>query len=304
MKRSPGWVISFVLVAAMVGLSSTSVLAASPTNVTGGPLPIYTEKDPLTPAQRLIARHKLAVAQQEIARPGYTGGGARTATLCPFAVVSPSLINPAGSFCAGWYGYVATRPVEQERSYWCGVATVQVVSNYAWGMPPGTNKYTQTHISNTWTHTGTYGTSTTAEIRGLNGAVGVQLPPGFVYSGVWHNGKLTGPLSGAEWHGYLRTDLSQLYKMPQVVSVSPMDPRLAFGLATWSAVGAPKQYAGHWIVIYGWDLIWDGTTNPKVAYDDSGILHTGGVTGRDPALYVYTMIKQYNPNHGTNGVVW
>jgi hypothetical protein len=262
--------------------------------------------NPLTPAQQLIAKQKLAIANKEIAQPGFVSGGAVRPASCPFVVTSANIGVTPMSFCAGYYGSVSTRAVEQQYNNWCGVATVQVVSNYAWATGSA-NKYTQVQINSNWNHLPSgngAGTSTSVEITALNGAVGTKLPGGFVYDGVYHSGSLTGPLSGSEWHGYLRTDLSVTYKMPQVVSVSPMDPNLSLGLSTWAAVGAPKQNAGHWIVLYAWDQVWDGTTGPSVSYDDSGILHSGGVQGSDPAYNVYTMIKQYNPQHGTNGVVW
>jgi hypothetical protein len=275
------------------------------------------EKDPLTPAQQLIAQQKLLVANKELASPGYLSKGLNLSSSCPLllaaatgtratSLAAPKVgVTPAG-FCEGQYGLVATRAVEQQYNNWCGVATVQVVSNYAWGTGAG-NKYTQAQINANWNHLPNgngAGTSTTTEIKALNGAVGSKMPAGFVYSGVTHNGSLTGPLSGSEWHSYLRTDISPKYHMPQVVSVSPMDPNLNFGLASWQAVGAPQQNAGHWIVIYAWYGVWDGTSAPSVAYDDSGILGSGGVQDMDPATNVYTMIKQYNPQHGTNGVVW
>lgn len=259
------------------------------------------EVDPLTPEEQKIAAQKLAIAKKEIAHPGYVQG-LRTRAVCPLSASALADMSPM-SFCTGYYGGVGTTPRLQETPYYCGVATVQVVSNYAWGMASTANKYAQTYIATNWTKTTTAGTTTTGEINGLNKAVGSKLPAGFVYSGVWHGGKLTGPLTGAEWHGYLRTDLSSMYKMPQVVSVSPMDKKLSFGLSSWARAGAPKQDAGHWIVIFMWEGVWDGTVEPIVGYDDSAIRPTG-MKDYDPALNIYAMIKQYNPNHGTNGVVW
>jgi hypothetical protein len=311
-RRSFGLALRALVGAAIVfGVVAGNATAASPS---------ATIEDGLSAADQAMARQKLALANKEIASPGSVSGGAAASVLCPFGTsplvsLSTTTAGSGGriqvtpsSFCAGYYGSISARPVEQETSYWCGVAAVQVVSDYAWGYQGATHKWSQTYISNTWTHTTSAGTSTTAEINGLNGAVGAKLPNGFKYMGVWHvvNGKntLTGPLTGSEWHGYLRTDLSATYKMPMVVSVSPMDPNLPFGRATWVATRAPKQNAGHWIVLVSWDGVWDGTTGPQVGYDDSGVKGTGGVTGRDPASNVYAMIKQYNPNHGTNGVVW
>jgi hypothetical protein len=311
-RRSLGLAVRAVVGAAIV----FSVVAGNATAAA----PSATIEDGLSASDQAAASQKLALANKEIAHPGSVSGGVTASVLCPFGT-SPAVslstttassggrINVTPStFCAGYYGWISARPVEQETSYWCGVATVQVVSDYAWGYQGSTHKWSQTYISNTWTHTGSEGTSTTAEIGGLNSAVGAKLPNGFKYMGVWHvvNGKktLTGPLTGSEWHGYLRTDLSATYQMPMVVSVSPMDKNLTIGLHSWTSVGAPRQNAGHWIVIYGWDGVWDGTTGPIVGYDDSGIARTGGVQDKDPALNVYAMIKQYNPNHGTNGVVW
>ncbi len=296
--------------ALLLGVFAGSAAAASPDTAGGGPYPTTGEKDPLTPAQQLIEQQKLAIANQEIAHPGFVSGGARSASLCPLSLVSVtrSGVAPA-NFCEGQYGFVATRAVEQQYCNWCGVATVQVVSNYAWGTGTS-NEYTQAQINSNWNGLDaclpgqTRGTSTAAEVRALNGAVGGKLPAGFVYSGVIHNGVVTGPLTGSEWHGYVRTDLSPKYRMPQVVSVSPMDPNLPYVLSTWLAVNAPRQNAGHWIVIYAWYGVWDGTRAPTVAYDDSGIRRSGGVEGRDPAYDIYKMIKQYNPQHGTDGVVW
>ena len=128
------------------------------------------------------------------------------------------------------------------------MATVQVVSNYVWRVGSTANKWTQSQIAG-WTRTDGSGTSGNYESYGLNKATAGSpyLPANWTYRNAYASELANG---GSSWHalshGY------QHYSMPQVVSVAPKDPNFAYFLHSWSDTKIKPQYAGHYIVLFGW----------------------------------------------------
>jgi hypothetical protein len=241
----------------------------------------------LTPAERAIARQKLALAQKEEMHPGTVKEISHPADMRVLYVPTD------------WDGAIlGTFTRQQTKSYYCGPVAVQVTADYAWGMGPDRVKYTQQYISNTWTKTDYYGqTYLYKEVAGLNGAVGSRLPAGFLYMSAR-------PSTGSSWHSLLRTDIAGYY-MPQVSSVSPKQVGATYWLTSWANTSLPAGNYGHYIVYSGYIGIWDGTESPYLWYED-GSGGYGGSTGTftDPATHLYYMQWLYNPNHAAGYVIW
>jgi hypothetical protein len=287
--------------ATLAGIGASPAAAQPPVTASADP-----SEAPLTVAQQQARAAKLAIARREELHPGSTAGKLRPAASCPFSV-SPASASTESAFsvspntsCGNYWGYVVTYPRVQENSTWCGVATVQVVSNYVWRMAPGANKWTQTKITG-WTRTDGSGTGGSYESYGLNmaDAGSPYLPAYWSYRNAYASELANG---GSSWHSLLRTDIGY-YSMPQVVSVSPKDPDLAYFLNSWRNPRIPYQYAGHYIVLNAWSGVWDGSRNPTVSYDDSAF-PPAGVADVDPAYDMWQMIKKTNVNKTGIYVGW
>jgi hypothetical protein len=158
-----------------------------------------------------------------------------------------------------------TKPRHQHRMYYCGPATIQVLSNLSWGyfsndldgQSVTTNKYKQTYISTTWAHASpSSGTSFANLVDGLNGAV--KVPFAGFYS-QWHNP------SWSEFHSAIMAD-THLYGLGAAAGVNPRKSGSIYFLASWKN-STPKASIGHYIPLRGYSGDERGTA--KVYYGDS-----------------------------------
>ena len=190
-----------------------------------------------------------------------------------------------GTILPTWYRH-------QAKSYYCGPAAVQVISNHAWSMPSGGNKYTQQYISDHWTHTDADGQTYVWRVRyGLNGSTAGKYPWPFAEEYV---------SNPAVWHDHVVVDATD-FGMPSVAGVAPHDPNFGYYLTSWPTAIT----AGHYIVTRGWLYLWDDTRTPIVYYND-GSAGYGGSDGQfsDPAYDIWKTIKKSNPNHSEGWIVW
>lgn len=298
-SRQPGGrrLIAAALLAVIVSsaLGAAPALAASPQQEPNPyePTALANGPDVLTPQEQQIVAAKLASAKadQKAVEAAVKQGKLAPAS-CPFVVGrSPGSVSP-DTGCGSYWGYVSTYARQQQYSYWCGPAAVQVVSNYTWGYGSSGNKYDQGTIA-------TYaGTTTSGTLVGNEAAAARHfsiLPPGFTYTAQQAS-------DGSQWHSWLRQDVNA-YAMPQIAGVAPHDPTAAYWLFSWP--NPSNGPAGHYIVINGWTSAWDGTRNPTVNYND-GSAGFGGSTGAfiDPAYDMWYVIARANPNHAPRWVVW
>jgi hypothetical protein len=297
-------ILVLLLGATLAGTTATSVAAAQPPATPGA----NASDVPLTPAQQQALTAKLAIAQQLQQNPKLAAGRLTPAVACPFSSSPMSVsalsgstmaglsVTPAAS-CNGQWGYVRTYPKVQEDPNWCGPASIQVASNYIWRMPQGADKWPQWQIAG-WAGTSSAGTNGSNETAALNTATAGSpyLPAYWTYL----SATASQVASGSLWHSLLRTDIAY-YSMPQIVSVAPKDPGFGYYLTSWA--GAKAQYAGHYIVLNGFDGAWNNTRGPIVTYDDSAI-PPGGVAAYDPAYDVYAMIMKTNVNKRGVLVAW
>jgi len=282
--------------AVAVVLTSNAAAASPVASGPGGP----GGDLPLTTAQRQNVANKEALGRQEQAHPGSvargTASGPAQPAACAQLAVDGTVSHPAACFQA--WGFLYTYPRRQIKSYYCGVATVQVISNYSWNMGSNQDRYSQQYISDAWTKTDANGQTTAwYEAVGLQGATAgsPRLPSNFTYY-------YKRETSGSAWDADLRTDISSFH-MPMATSVAPKDPDSPYVLASWSSNTIPAQYGGHWIVLNGWDGVWDGTTGPGVSFDDSGV-GAYGTAGSQSAYSMWQIINKANPNHAAGYVVW
>lgn len=228
--------------------AGSPALAAKPTAGAGG-----TEtNDPgilrLTPEQRAALPAKLAMLDNVTL-------GARRAS----GHITATTIGDPPS--------VATLPTyarHQRRWFYCGPATVQVVSNESWqiyssdpsGQNTATNKYTQTFISATWTKTDVNLQTNLGDlITGLNGAT--RRPSNWAYV------QLHNP-SWDTFHNAIISDV-WVYGMALAANVNPRKANSNAYLASWANV-TPGDY-GHYIPLRGYAGF--SSSSAVVYYNDS-----------------------------------
>jgi hypothetical protein len=237
---------SAILAALIFGvLVPATSYAAGPRAGGGEPL---SDKDlilPLTTEQRLALDRKMAAFEA-------------MATL----VSAASQPGEAASALPSSYT-LSTRPRHQHRWFYCGPATVQVVSNYTWGyivdaggQSATGNKYKQSVISANWTKTDvTLQTYLADLITGMNSA---SDPPFAGFYMQWHNP------AWSDFHMAIATDTHDWF-MPLATSVNPRKTGSAYFLSSWQA--APAGDYGHYIPLRGYSG-WS-KSSAKAYYNDS-----------------------------------
>ncbi len=178
---------------------------------------------------------------------------------------------PPGGGVSSWPDQVIldAKPRHQHRMYYCGPATIQVLSNLSWGyfsssrdgQSTTTNKYKQTTISATWAHASSSSGTTFANlIDGLNGAV--KVPFAGFYS-QWQDP------SWREFHSAIMAD-THLYGLGAAAGVNPRKSGSIYFLTSWKN-STPRASIGHYIPLRGYSG--DDQGSAKVYYGDS----SGGI---------------------------
>lgn len=262
--------------------AGSPVLAAKPIAEAGG----NETNDPgilrLTPEQRAALPAKLAMLEN-VTLGAHRASGQITAI---------TIGDPPAS------ATLATYARHQRRWFYCGPATVQVISNESWqiysantsGQDTSTNKYTQTFISATWTKTDVNRQTNLGDlINGLNGAT--RRPSNWAYV----------QLHNPSWDTFHNAIISDVwaYGMGLAAHVNPRKAGSQQYLKSWENV-TPGDY-GHYIPLRGYSGF--SSSNAIVYYNDSSGGRdevTGtvilGATGAfaDPSTTVYqTMMNRY-----------
>lgn len=227
-------------------------------------------------------------------------------SFCETSETAGGLETTTDDDCAPVSFNLLTYARRQYTDYYCGPATAQVIINYSRGIfesklsgqDPDTNYRKQTTIARhliwwnpaaqRWENTDTIGqTNAYMLTAGLNEFA--RLPNDFEYAVV-----PTG--TGSEWHAKVITDV-QHYRMPFGAGVKMTHDSQR--LSSWSPIPEGVE-VHHWITIRGYTGYWDGTSDPRVWFNDSSDRQGGGTgTFSDPSL------KVWNLNHWhTNRVVW
>jgi hypothetical protein len=294
------------LVAAMVlGLcASGPALARDPQGSGGTPDDTYIP--PRTPAEAAFEQQKLnyVAGVEALSAPARSPqdrspGGVTSYILC--------------ADCAGGGGgggsetdpdeprkkvVLDVRARRQMTNYWCGPASGQVVINYSRGYVydslngdnSATNWQTQATIASwmkTTQSTGTLGGNLAAA---LNRPDAVLKPvPQWAYLYAKN-------ADGADMHAKVVADV-HLFEMPLVIAVKPHKDGAEHYLPSW-----PREAPGakHWIVIHGYDGLWDGTLGPTLYYADSS-----GNGPKTPGLYTVASLTMWKVNqYNASTIVW
>lgn len=214
-----------VTIVLVLTLVLTATAAAAGPSGTGGEAPGDNTILPLTPEQKASLDYRQSLF------------GSST-FMAPDASVSPQY---ACNFdpCEPASRSLTVYARQQTKSYFCGPAVVQVVSNYSWGKTGSNDKYTQQHISDSWTHTDANGqTYLGDEVSGMNAAS--ARPANFAYM------QLHAP-SYDGWHGTIIQDV-YWWQMPLAAGVIPWKSDGAYHLVSWKKV----SNGGHDIELHGY----------------------------------------------------
>jgi hypothetical protein len=101
---------------------------------------------------------------------------------------------------------------------------------------------------------------------------------------------------GEDMHAKVVADV-HLFSMPLVIAVKPHKADAEYFLPSW-----PKEAIGakHWIVIYGYDGLWDGTDGPTLYYTESA-----GNGSKNPGQYPVSSMTMWKVNqYNASTIVW
>lgn len=263
------------------------------------PLPTTPEAEaPLTPEEQAASDAKVAVAEAYAAQAAASG-----ADLASLSCISPQGAARDGSAtpmagCITPSGALSVTARDQVKSYYCGPAVGQVIANYAWAMPSGSNKYSQSTIAG-WMGTDVkLSTSAGDLVHGLEQATAGS--PRRPANWAWVVTLLTDTdgdgTVGDQLHAYVRSNVSGS-KMPLAFAVKPHDRNSRYHLSSWPKV---VDSVGHWITGYGWYALWTNNDTPRIYYTDSS-KDEGGSTGKfwDPTRHIAALIMEH-----TQRFVW
>jgi hypothetical protein len=268
--------------AVMLGVTVAVGGIAPARAATPAPAPASTEsmtspERPLTAAEQKLSQQKIDAAERYAARLRVTGFG-----LAPLACV-PNAMPPSGAagtasaptpkeVCAPPSGFLSVAARQQTKNHYCGPAVGQVISNYAWAMASGKDKYTQAVIAG-WMKTDLNGQTSAPELAaGLTRATGgsPRHKPGFTWGITKLEDTDRNGTTADELQTYLMSAISSA-KMPMAIAVKPHDPASSIHLASWPRAVASS---GHWIAAYGWT--WTGGASARTYYVDSSKAQGGG----------------------------
>jgi len=314
----------FVLASLTAALALTATSAPA---LARKPDPGESGERPLTRQEQVASDRKVADAERYVASIGASGGDlAPLACVVPLsngtAELEPSSLEPADDSAATeastvevalpngadiaplacWVpqGFLAVEARDQIFGHYCGPATGQVIANYSWAVPGGANAFTQQRIAG-WMATDANGGTGAFQMEfGLEQATAgsPRRPASWdwlvtVLEDTDHDGWV-----GDQLDAFVRSNISNA-RMPLAISVKPHDPNSPSGahLSSWPQ---PVWSVGHWVAIYGWVGIHDGTDRARMYFTDSS-RDEGGGTGKfwTPTRWFALMILEH-----TRRLVW
>lgn len=291
------------------------------------PQPEPGDERPLTAQEQTASDRKAAAAERYAASTGASGGDlASLACFVPngaeatsveaagveAAAAAPPAEGTAGAESTGeagivamgcWVppqGWLAVEARDQIFGHYCAPAVGQVIANYSWAMPAGANKYLQRKIAE-WMSTDINGGTDAFKMElGLEKATAGS--PRRPANWDWIVTDLVDS-DGDGWRGdqldaFVRSNISNS-RMPLAIPVKPHDRNSPSGAYLWSWP-EPVESVGHWVAIYGWVYIHDGTDRARMYYTDSS-KDEGGATGKfwTPTRWFTLLIIEH-----TGRLVW
>lgn len=280
-----------------------------------------SDERPLTRREQAASDRKAAEAERYVASVAASGGdlaplacfvpnGTETATsLEAAAVEEPVAATPvpveagmalAPLACAAAQGFLGVEARDQIFGHYCGPAVGQVIANYSWAMAAGRDAFTQQKIAG-WMSTDVNGqTGAFAMEFGLEKATAgsPRRPGGWDWLVTVLEDTDRDGWVGDQLDAMVRSNISNS-RMPLAIPVKPHDPNSPSGahLSSW-----PKAVAsvGHWVSIYGWVGVHDGTDRARMYFTDSS-RDEGGATGKfwTPTRWFALMMLEH-----TRRLVW
>lgn len=269
------------------------------------PDPGGSEERALTRQEQAASDRKTAEAERYVASIEATGGD-----LAPLGCIVPTSVGAtpeagalepqSGTGCVVPQGFLAVEARDQLFSTYCAPAVGQVVANYSWAMPAGADRYSQRQLAQ-WMST---------DINGGTGAFAMEFGLEKATAG--------SPRRPANWDwivtalvdsdrdgwvgdqldAAVRSNISRS-RMPLAIPLKPHDANSPSGayLLSWPN---PVASIGHWVMIYGWVGIHDGSDRARMYYTDSS-RDEGGATGKfwTPTRWFTLMILEH-----TGRFVW
>ena len=298
--------ITVAVLAAVVTLPALAgeASAADPRRPIPPVAPAPRAERPLTPAEQAASDGKVAAARSFVAKLRAAGFGLASLS-CAVPNTAPaeaSARSPlTGSVtngpCGIPSGYLSVTARQQEKSYYCGPAVGQVITNYAWAMASGSNKYSQTTIAG-WMKTDLNGMTNAPELAaGLQRATASapRTPGNFSWATTDLRDLDRNGSTADELQDYVVSAVSS-WKMPLAFAVKPHDKDSGHNLSSWPKVVSSP---GHWIAAYGW-YGFGGISYSRIHYADSSKNYGGG-TGKywNPTLEMAALINEH-----TRRFVW
>ncbi len=302
-------------------IAALALTATATPALAGKPDPGAVGERPPTRQEQAASDRKGADAERYVASIGATGGDlASLACVAPMstgpaeleastleatedpAITSDSAQGAAIAPLACWVpqGFLAVEARDQVNGWYCGPAVGQVIANYSWAMAPGMNKYLQRDLA-VWMSTDVNGgTGSWNMERGLETATwgSPRRPANWDWIVTRLEDTDRDGWVGDQLDAYVRSNISNS-RMPLAISVKPHDPASPSGahLASWPQ---PVWSVGHWVAIYGWVAIHDGTDRARMYFTDSS-RDEGGATGKfwTPTRWFTLMILEH-----TRLIVW
>lgn len=284
----------------LASLSAILMLAATTTPALGkNPDPGVSDDRPLTAQEQAASDRKAAGAERYAAsfdRSGSdlaplgcvilsnpepmldeAGGGAVAQTGSSTLDAEGAQVSPLS--CTVPQGFISVEARDQIFGHYCGPAVGQVIANYSWGMASGVDKYSQRKIAE-WMSTDALGQTTAFTMEaGLERATAgsPRRPAGWDWIVTELRDTDGDGLYGDQLYAYVRSNISNS-RMPLAIPVKPHDAKSPSdsNLSSWPV---PVASVGHWVSIYGWVGVYDGTDGPRMYFTDSS-RDEGGATGK------------------------
>ena len=213
---------------------------------------------------------------------------------------SPDGENVTSLSCVVAQGFLTVEARDQINGWYCGPAVGQVIANYSWATPAGANKYVQRDLA-VWMSTDVNGgTGSWNMERGLETATwgSPRRPANWDWVVTRLEDTDRDGWVGDQLDAYVRSNITHS-RMPLAISVKPHAPDSPSGahLSSWLQ---PVWSVGHWVSIYGWMFVHDGTDRARMYFTDSS-RDEGGGTGKywTPTRWFTLMILEH-----TRLIVW
>jgi hypothetical protein len=293
--------------------AALAVSAMSAPALARKPGPTAPPERPPNAEERAASDSKAAAAERQVASAdGYAEDLVSLACAVPTSTEQEALraeASAAGSVarenltpmaCAVPQGFLAVEARDQVNGFYCGPAVGQVIANYSWAVPAGANRFLQRDLA-AWMATDVNrGTGSWNMERGLETATwGSPRRPAqwdWVVTSLEDTDR--DGWVGDQLDAYVRSNISHS-RMPLAISVKPHAPDSPSGahLSSWLR---PVWSVGHWVSIYGWMFVHDGTDRARMYFTDSS-RDEGGGTGKywTPTRWFTLMILEH-----TRLIVW